>query len=651
MSDSLPDEASVIDSENFWQRYPGLLVSILVVTLFLLLQGMLVITEQRKNLNQLHQERIQHELNLMSMVAYESIFKGDYAILERVLTQWGEGNKELTAIRAIAPNGFVLAEYRARDKVTATESHSRQLQNRGEPVLRIEIEYSLDRITLDVNRLSIQLGLVSALLMILLGVLLWAVLRITAVRPLEQEILKRRQAEEASRRVSQIHSAVNEILRITLQSAPLARQFQLVLDKLLAIPWLSVETKGSIYLADEKQQYLTMIVERGLDPELLQSCRQIPFGYCLCGQAAHQKAFLCASHVDERHTTRSPGMRDHGHYCVPILTRNRVLGVINLYVEPGHDFTPEKQSFLLAVADTLEGLIRRHQSEDALQHLNEELEQRVERRTLELRASLESLQQARDRLHQSEKMASLGRLVAGVAHEINTPVGIGYTAASFLEDRTRQTAALFQNKELRSDDLKSYLESANEASHMILTNLERAAHLIRSFKQVAVDHSANALRRFDLVEHLQLIVTSLRPKIKPTRHQLLLETPPFLEIHNHPGALFQILTNLVMNSLIHAFDAIQEGQITLTVTLDSDDTVMLSYRDNGKGIEESDRKKIFEPFFTTRLGQGGSGLGMYIVYNLVTQCMGGSISCQNAADRGIEFMICFPKNFQPVTPS
>lgn len=290
-------------------------------------------------------------------------------------------------------------------------------------------------------------------------------------------------------------------------------------------------------------------------------------------------------------------------------------------------------------------------SEQQVRQLNEELEQRVEQRTeqltitnKQLQNSLRQLQQAQEQLVESEKMASLGSLVAGVAHEINTPIGVGVTAASYLQTSIEENNKLFTEGSLTQNDFKNFMASTIEASGIILSNLQRAANLINSFKQVAVDQSTDERRSFNVKKYFQEILQSLHPELKKTSIKTILNSPDDMEIYNTPGVFYQIITNLVMNSLIHAFDPSAQGSITITLDYTDENNIQLCYTDNGKGISKENLKKVFEPFFSTNRHGGGSGLGMHIVYNLVTQKLGGTIQCRSEPGKGIEFLIIFPEN-------
>lgn len=301
--------------------------------------------------------------------------------------------------------------------------------------------------------------------------------------------------------------------------------------------------------------------------------------------------------------------------------------------------------FIMAI---IRDITERKKVEEQIYHLNEELERRVVERTQELEQanaalyqSLERLTQTQSQLIQAEKMAALGGLVAGVAHEINTPVGIGVTAASYLDMRTQEIATHLQRSALTRSELEGYLKTAQESSDIVLSNLQRAAKLIQSFKQVAVDQSLEEKRRINLKTYIDDIFLSLQPRLKKTQYKILIECSETIEITTFPGAFSQIITNLVMNSLIHAFEKQEQGEIRIHI-LQKNDTLIFTYQDNGRGIPEEHLVKIFDPFFTTRRSEGGSGLGMYIVYNLVTQKLKGVIHCQSQPGEGVRFTLVLP---------
>jgi signal transduction histidine kinase len=247
----------------------------------------------------------------------------------------------------------------------------------------------------------------------------------------------------------------------------------------------------------------------------------------------------------------------------------------------------------------------------------------------------------RDHLIQSEKMASLGELVAGVAHEINTPVGIGVTASSHMIQQIDELNKLFINEDLTQEQFASYLINLKDSSEIMLSNMEKAAELIKGFKQVAVDQSYQEARTFNAFDYLADLKKSLKPLYKNKRIKIRLNCDENLEINIIPGVLSQIITNLVQNAVLHAFPEKEEGRIFISLGY-GDNGLLLSFRDTGLGMTAEIRNRVFDPFFTTKRGiEGGTGLGLHIVYNLVTQGLGGTIVCNSNPGKGTEFLIQF----------
>ncbi|MCL4764009.1 MAG: histidine kinase, partial [Burkholderiales bacterium] len=262
----------------------------------------------------------------------------------------------------------------------------------------------------------------------------------------------------------------------------------------------------------------------------------------------------------------------------------------------------------------------------------------------ELVESLHYLQMARSHLVESEKMASLGGLVAGVAHEINTPVGIAVSAASYLQDRTDAARKRLEQGRLAAEDVRSYLDDAGQSARLLLSNARRAAQLVQSFKQVAVDQASDERRHFNLRHYIEETLLSLQPRIAASRVAVHVDCPRGIEMDSYPGPLAQVLTNLVVNSLQHAFDPGQEGSIRITAALaEGGDDVILRYEDDGHGIASALHHTVFEPFFTTRRGSGGSGLGLHLVYNIVTRRLNGSIEVGSREGGGTVFSLRLPR--------
>lgn len=270
-------------------------------------------------------------------------------------------------------------------------------------------------------------------------------------------------------------------------------------------------------------------------------------------------------------------------------------------------------------------------------------EESLLRKNSELADSMETLKLAQDQLVESERMASLGGLVAGIAHDVNTPIGVSVTAASFLQDRLKTLQTAFDDKKLTSKTMASFIEEANQTTTLLLSNLNRASDLVASFKQVAVDQTSEAERDVDMKEYIREVTQSLAPNFKNTNHRIDVECPDDLVVRCAPGAIAQIVTNMIMNSLIHGFENQSLGEIKMLIW-DDTDSVHIDYKDNGKGLSKEMLDKHFDAFFTTRRGRGGSGLGTHIMYNLVTQTLGGKIEAESEPDKGLQYTIVFPKN-------
>jgi signal transduction histidine kinase len=285
--------------------------------------------------------------------------------------------------------------------------------------------------------------------------------------------------------------------------------------------------------------------------------------------------------------------------------------------------------------------------EDEIRTLNADLERKVAERTeqfessnSELRKTLSNLEDAQLQLVETAKMASLGGLVAGVAHEINTPLGIAVTAASHLGTTLNQVNSSFKNQTIKKSELESFFSVADETVGILTKNLSRASLLVKSFKEISVDQSSDELRRFQLRSYLEEIILSLKPKLKNGNHSVTL-TGEDITVLSYPGTLTQIMTNLMLNSITHGFEGRQDGRIEINFERNGE-RVVLQYSDNGCGMTPQVLQKMFEPFFTTKRGDGGSGLGTSIVYNAVTQRLRGDITATSELGKGTQFRISFP---------
>lgn len=281
-------------------------------------------------------------------------------------------------------------------------------------------------------------------------------------------------------------------------------------------------------------------------------------------------------------------------------------------------------------------------AQDEIKKMNELLEQRVTERTEQLNNTLEKLRNTQTQLIESEKMASLGELVAGLSHEINTPLGVCVTTITHLQGELELSKKFIRDNTLKKSDLDKFMNGCAEAMHMLQINLMRTSEIIKNFKLVSVDQITEAQRIVELKNYIDEIVYSLRPILKKSNSHIVTDCPKDIEINSYPGVLFRVISILVMNSVTHAFNPDQNGTITITVTQENN-TIQLCYADNGKGIPKANIKKIFDPFFTTKRAEGNVGLGLNIAYNQVTQVLSGTIRCESEIGKGTTFIITFPK--------
>ena len=286
-------------------------------------------------------------------------------------------------------------------------------------------------------------------------------------------------------------------------------------------------------------------------------------------------------------------------------------------------------------------ITQKQRNEAEIVQLNATLEQRVRDRTQELTNALSQLTAAKDELVRSEKLSALGALVAGIAHELNTPIGNSLTVASTLQDHARRFT-LETEKGITRARLQEFVISTTQGAEILMSSLQHAADLVASFKQVAVDQTSVNRRRFGLHATVTEILMTLGPTLRKTSHAVQTDIPADIVMDSFPGPFGQIVTNLVQNALIHAFDGQENGVITITARPKHGDWVEISVQDNGPVIAMDHLGRIFDPFFTTKFGKGGSGLGLNIVYNLATTTLGGRIRVDSLPGQGACFTLDLP---------
>lgn len=313
------------------------------------------------------------------------------------------------------------------------------------------------------------------------------------------------------------------------------------------------------------------------------------------------------------------------------------------------EFNDLAQSLNIMLERVQHQIERQRRAEQEASQLNAELEQQVTQRTKALResnqellATLEQLHQYQSQLVESEKMASLGDMVAGIAHEVNTPIGLSVTASTLLQDKLAIMQEKFDEKRISTNEFARFLGDCDENLAIIYRNVNRAAELITSFKQVAVDQSSEVDRTIEIHSFMRDVLTSVKPRrLDVDKFPINIHAPDDLEVMTKPGPLNQILINLIVNSMVHGFDGKDSGCIDISFEL-IDNDLEITYRDDGNGVPFDIRKKIFDPFVTTKRGAGGSGLGLHLAYNLVTQVLGGNIHFFSEEQQGVEFIVRFP---------
>lgn len=463
--------------------------------------------------------------------------------------------------------------------------------------------------------------------------------RICWIAFIKQDISERKRVEGELRALTQtLEEQIREHKATEIELAVLNRQNELILNS-VDEGIFGVDVEGSITFVNATAEKLTGFRSDdvfGIPYRLF--FRQINEDG---SRFDHSRCPISASFKDGRahRSQHEVFAREDGSsfpvrlVSAPIIEDATVIGAVVLFED---------------ITDELRIQREKKKAEQQLRELTATLDERVQKRTAQLNAAnidllntLDQLQKTQAQLVQSEKMASLGALVAGVAHEINTPVGIAYTAATHLAKETGEVLTLYQSGKMKRSDFEDYLAMCRESTTMLQSNLNRAGELIRSFKQVAIDQSGEIKRTFNLREYIDEVLLSLRPILKKTRHQVAVICDEGISLRSYPGAFSQILTNFITNSITHAYDEDDAGRICLRV-LQTPDTLRLEYSDDGKGIAENDRARIFEPFFTTNRKNGGNGLGLHIVYNIITQKLHGTITCRSEPGKGTTFAVSIP---------
>lgn len=430
-------------------------------------------------------------------------------------------------------------------------------------------------------------------------------------------------------RAGQSRQAISALMEVALAPGSLTELLDQGLAIVLSIPWLTIEAKGCVFLADETNGCLRLTAERGLHPDLLTLCREVAPGVCLCGQAAVSREVVFADHLDARHGVYFPDMRDHGHYCVPILSQGRLLGVLNTYVAAGHPWNGEEAEFLQTMANIMAGIIERKRMEEQLQRHNAELAAQLGERTQQL-------------IH-ADRLTTLGTLAAGIAHEINNPTSFISGNLDFLKMfwAVAKPVLARHADEDESRRLGRFLGQIDETLQDMTEGARRIANLVDGIKGHAKggDHERRAcLLREPVGDALRLLEHRL--KKGGTVHN---EVGPEVRLVGDRQQLSQVFINLLGNAL-DAMDEAGMGAgerwIGITAAPDSGHLVV-RVADNGPGIPAPVASRIFDPFYTTKGKTVGTGLGLFIVRGIIEN-HGGAIALDSNPRQGACFRITLP---------
>ncbi len=455
---------------------------------------------------------------------------------------------------------------------------------------------------------------------------------------LAHEVAERRRAEQVQHALYQIANLSASALQTDALTASLHRIIgELMVAENFLIGLYHPETQDfSIpYFVDQKDSEAPVT--------------RFPYGKAMCSYLLHSKqaqlhdAGSFARLVASGQVKEPLGNVDIASWMgAPMLVHDKPQGVLIVQsYDPAVVYTKADLDLLAFMASHVAVAIARMQADRKLRATKELLEEQ----NAALNTALTQLQQAQGELVRQEKLASLGGLVAGVAHEINTPLGICVTATSHLVEELRLTREELANGEMTEDSLGNFFDIVDQSLRIMTTNTQRAAALVRSFKQVAVDQSSGDIRSFNLRNYLNEVLLSLQPKLKGRPVQVEVDCAHDLVLDSYPGAVSQIVTNMVVNSLVHGFEREQAGTIAIRAALDGD-TVTLTYADDGAGMDRESLDKLFDPFFTTKRGSGGSGLGAHILFNLVTGALGGTVHVESAPGQGLRYELRFPRSMR-----
>jgi len=341
-----------------------------------------------------------------------------------------------------------------------------------------------------------------------------------------------------------------------------------------------------------------------------------------------------------------PGMSGH-EVCRRLKQDSRTANIPIIFVTAQNNIEEETAGLHEGAVDFISrpfnaAVVRaRVQTHIQLYQLKESLEEKVKMRNQELELALQRLHDSQEQLTISEAKATISTLIASVSHELSSPIGNSLMASSSLYEFASEFKNKFDSGTIRRSDVPVFLAELNEASSLIERNLKRASVLLANLRQVSADQASEQRRTFDLADTVKEVIDTIRPSLKRKPHRIIQDIPSQIMMDSRPGALGQVVINLINNAFLHAFEDRDDGVLRIEGKIDGDE-VHLLFKDNGVGIPQEHLSKIYEPFFSTKIGEGGSGLGMAIVHNLVTKTLGGSIKIHSLVGTGTEFVLRLP---------
>ncbi len=464
------------------------------------------------------------------------------------------------------------------------------------------------------------------------------------IEHLEQQLIEFKYAEKLQHALFKIASISHD----EVQLQDLYHQVHLIISKILDAKNLFI----ALYNEEEKSLYLPYFVDEKDVGDKDITGQTLSVGNGLSSYVIRTRSpqlltpETIQTLISEQEIDQVLGSSDFTCWMgAPMVTGDILHGimVVQSYTE---DFTYNQKDLQLLdfvanhVAIAIEMNINETQRRESQLRLAEQ-HRLLEQKNITLTKTINKLQRAQEELVQREKMASLGGLVAGIAHEINTPLGICVTAVSHLTEEHKEIKKAFDEERLTEQALIEYFDEFDQGLKILTTNAQRGADLVRSFKQVAVDQSSNEKRTINMAQYINEILLSLKPKLKRLNHQIMVDCASDLVVDINAGAIAQIISNLIMNSVIHGFEGIERGNIQIKI-YSKNQFLLIHFVDDGKGLDEQHLAQLFEPFFTTKRGEGGSGLGTHLVFNLVNSSLNGKIKVKSTLGKGLAYLIKIP---------